>query len=386
MKPDYAKQFALIAILSWATVLSTFSQTGYFGEYFTHQCRDTNQFHNYTTLQHALLDSNSTAKAIFTPRTLTGGVDENYNSGLYYSNYYSKWTIYNENTADSIPLYSGFNVLVPSANGTMISHTSTSANIVSNYTLIDDTATNNKPNALLFISHNWGATGGVYCDHATGVFYDIATSKWGVFTEDGSGFPVGATYNIFVVDSTNANAYIHTCGTPIPSVPYLTYLNHTPLNSNSVILATHNISPGGISNALYNNSPIGIFYKSGIWGIANGNDTLTLDAGTTFNVLVASAAVVSGLSNEDNDDVQWRVYPNPTANQLNVSYEVQHSGRVSINLFDLTGRKVAGLYEGMLAAGSYSFQTNTTPYNAGTYLLSINTDGKIARKQVVIVK
>lgn len=386
MKPNHTKQFVLLTAWCWAAALSTSAQTGFFGEYFTHQCRDTNQFFNYTTLQHHLLDSTPTAKAIFTPRTLTGGIDENYHSGLYYSNYYSKWAVYNEDTNDSIPQYSGFNVLVPTTNGTMISHTATSANVLVNYTLIDNIATNNKPNALLFISHNWGITGGVYCNHPTGVFYDIATGKWGVFTEDGTGFPVGTSYNIFVVDSTNDHAYIHTCGAPLLSFPYLTYLNHTPLNSSSVILATHNISPGGSSNALYNNSPFGIFYKGGIWGIANGNDTVTLEAGTTFNVLVASAAVVSGLSSENKEDIQWNVFPNPSKYQLQVNYEIQHTGWVSVKLFDITGRQVAVLLEENLTAGNYSFQTSTETLNAGTYIIALNTNGKTARKQVVVVK
>ena len=139
MKARIKPQFFFLMMLMCLIAHSSFSQAGYFGEYFRHQCRDTTQFYNYTLINNPTLNGNPLAQAIFTPFSAMGGVDENYHSGLYYNSAVSKWAIYNENhTTDSISLYSTFNIMVPSANGASIKHTATALNTSANLTFIDD--------------------------------------------------------------------------------------------------------------------------------------------------------------------------------------------------------------------------------------------------------
>ena len=66
-----------------------------------------------------------------------------------------------------------FNVRIPSTDTAALVHTATVANIVNNYTLIDDPLTNNNPNAIVLVTQNWnpGGVGGIYNDHIIGVFY-----------------------------------------------------------------------------------------------------------------------------------------------------------------------------------------------------------------------
>lgn len=372
-------------------ILSTFtnqllSQSGYFGTYLRHQCRDTNQFYNYTLINNATLNGDSMANAIFTPFSAMGGVDENYHSGLYYNTAVSKWAIYNEKTSDSISLYSTFNVLVPTANGTAIKHTATTLNTTANLTFIDDPATNNKPNALLYVSHNWGASGGVYNNHATGVFYHQASGKWGIFNEDLSAFPVGAVYNVFVVDGENANAFIHTTGKPSGVTPYISFLNHPGLNSNSVILVTHNFSPGGISNNKYDTSSVGVGMKSSLsWLIQSMDKVTRIDSGTTFNVLIASA-LPTGVDELNQNKVRLNIYPNPASTQLNIKYEIEEAGVVLLKLYNATGQEIYATQESHQAPGTQYLQLATDQLTNGIYFLTLDLKGSITRKPVIVVK
>lgn len=78
-------------------------------------------------------------------------------------------------------------------------HTTTVANVSGSTTEMDNAATNNNPNALLFITHNW-TTNHIYDSHVLGVYYDTTTNKWGIFHEDGSAITAGETFNVLVVN------------------------------------------------------------------------------------------------------------------------------------------------------------------------------------------
>lgn len=386
MKTRIKPQPFFLMTLMCLIAYSSFSQAGYFGEYFRHQCRDTTQFFNYTLINNPTLNGNPLAQAIFTPFSAMGGVDENYHSGLYYNSAVSKWAIYNENhTIDSISLYSTFNILVPSANGASIKHTATALNTSANLTFIDDPATNNKPNALLYISHNWGASGGVYNNHATGVFYHQASGKWGIFNEDLSAFPVGAVYNVFVVDGENDGAYIHTTGTPSGITPYISFLTHPGLNSNSVILVTHNFSPAGISNGRYDTSTVGVGMKSFSWLIQSMDKTTRIDSGTTFNVLIADI-VPSGVDDFSSNKVQMNIYPNPANSEININYETVEAGVVSLKLYEVTGSEISVISEHYESSGAHNMQLPVDQLTNGMYILAISLNGNTTRRPIVVVK
>lgn len=379
----------LTTILLLAALVSSheaFSQSGYFGTFFQHQCRDTNQFYNYTLFSNAATNGDSNALALFTPYSAVGGVDENYHSGLFYSKSFSKWAIYNEKgSSDSISLYSSFNLLLPTTNGTALKHISAAGNIYGNLTLIDHPATNGKPNALLFITHNWGATGGIYNNHAAGVFYHPPTGKWGIYNEDLSTFPVGAVYNVFVVESSTANAFVHTTGTPSVSSPYYSFITGHSLNPNSVILVTHNLSPGGVSNNKYDTSAVGVGLKSSLnWLITNMDKVTPMDSGTTFNVLIAQNLPnsVQEVAYKNSD---LYLFPNPTSSGINLCYELKESGTVEIKLFDLNGQQMRSLVNEFQVAGNYQITESLNDLSQGTYCYALSLNGVISRKLLVVM-
>ncbi|CAM4039050.1 hypothetical protein [Deinococcus marmoris] len=79
-------------------------------------------------------------------------------------------------------------------------HESTAANISSNWTCIDNAASNGNPNALVFVTHNYnpGGAGGNYSLPTAGVWY--TSGKWCIYYEDTSKtMPAGITFNVLIV-------------------------------------------------------------------------------------------------------------------------------------------------------------------------------------------
>jgi len=81
-------------------------------------------------------------------------------------------------------------------------HQATAANIVPGFihlTLINNPLCNGDPNAILIITPNFNAGGGVYDSHPIGVFYNAPTLQWGIFNQDIAPMPTNACFNVLVI-------------------------------------------------------------------------------------------------------------------------------------------------------------------------------------------
>ncbi len=77
-------------------------------------------------------------------------------------------------------------------------HLANATNILAGYvTLIDNPLCNNDPNAILIVTPNWVAGGGVYNNHVVGVSY--IPPQWCIFNEDFGAMPTNAAFNVLVI-------------------------------------------------------------------------------------------------------------------------------------------------------------------------------------------
>jgi hypothetical protein len=68
-----------------------------------------------------------------------------------------------------------------------------------NTMIIDSPLTNNDPNALVIVTHNYSGTSpGVYVNKAIGVYYIPVSGRWAIYTEDVSAMPLAA-FNVLVI-------------------------------------------------------------------------------------------------------------------------------------------------------------------------------------------
>jgi hypothetical protein len=165
--------------------------------------------------------------------------------------------------------------------------TASSSNTFGDFTLIPGET---NPNAFLEVTAD--GTHSPMDTHQVGVWYDTSAGQWGVFNEDGSAMPLGASFNVYTQQYHTAYAFLAT----VPSANtsgYIFFINAAGLNGNPSLqlVVTQNWSP----DFVYNPHPIGVWYDSwvGEWTIYN-EDLTSIPSGAAFNVYVANAAGAIG--------------------------------------------------------------------------------------------
>jgi hypothetical protein len=193
-------------------------------------------------------------------------------------------------------------------------HTTTVANSTRNWTYLDNSVTNNNPQAVIFVAPNWnpGNTMGVYDNHPIGVFYH--NGKWAIFNQDRAAMPVGASFNVYALPQANdQDVFVHTA-TPANSTSYSTTIDNSHSNnqSSAILLVTPNWNPSGV----YDNHPIGVWYHNGKWAIFN-EDQAAIPDGASFNVVVLQNIVRGAAvhtANASTIQSNWTTLNNDQAN------------------------------------------------------------------------
>lgn len=80
---------------------------------------------------------------------------------------------------------------------------------------------------------------------------------------------------------------------------------------------------------------------------------------------------------------ELNVYPNPTKDVVNISFNLLDASPITYQVFDIKGRKILEKKLPMLAQGKNSIEVSLGDLAAGTYLLQLATDRvKISRKLI----
>jgi len=98
-------------------------------------------------------------------------------------------------------------------------------------------------------------------------------------------------------------------------------------------------------------------------------------------------AKITGINDPVSQGLAFSVFPNPSfeTSQLSITLtsEIQN---LNISLVDVTGRTLAGIYDGALQPGDYKFTINTRDMSPGIYFLSLKSDGKSYAQKLVIAE
>ncbi|MGY6560784.1 MAG: alpha-amylase family glycosyl hydrolase [Luteibaculaceae bacterium] len=105
---------------------------------------------------------------------------------------------------------------------------------------------------------------------------------------------------------------------------------------------------------------------------------------TTPDLTVGLEEIIGQVKN-----ISHRVFPNPTADQFTLEYFLTEPGQVTIELFNITGERVAVLANGMHAPGEHIIQWSRNKSNAGTlpagtYIYRIVTNNDFQTGKVMI--
>jgi hypothetical protein len=79
-------------------------------------------------------------------------------------------------------------------------------------------------------------------------------------------------------------------------------------------------------------------------------------------------------------------YPNPFNPRVTLNYDLPQNSRVTLEVFDLMGRKVATLVDGEIAAGTHQLNWDASHLASGMYLLRMEAGSFQATQKLVLLK
>ena len=111
------------------------------------------------------------------------------------------------------------------------------------------------------------------------------------------------------------------------------------------------------------------------WYVAVSDNIITTYSDTsTFNIsmsnLVAGELEINDivLPNEYN---LFNPYPNPFNPVTMIKYITPEAGLISINIYDIHGREIAKLYNGIQIPGTHSLTWDASDYSSGIYFVTM---------------
>ena len=79
-------------------------------------------------------------------------------------------------------------------------------------------------------------------------------------------------------------------------------------------------------------------------------------------------------------------YPNPFNPSTTINYELAKSGFTSLKIYDVLGKEIATLVNEKQDAGTYSLQWNASNYSSGVYFYTLQADGFVQTKRMILTK
>lgn len=76
-------------------------------------------------------------------------------------------------------------------------------------------------------------------------------------------------------------------------------------------------------------------------------------------------------------------YPSPFTNQANIKFTLSQNSDVEIEVFDVTGKRVATLQNGPMAAGTHNAVWEATEVNAGVYFVRMKAGDAIITRRII---
>jgi hypothetical protein len=115
---------------------------------------------------------------------------------------------------------------------------------------------------------------------------------------------------------------------------------------------------------------------------------MVINAKTGEILNAEKASVMTVTSTEEISDVTigLTVFPNPTTNNADVSFNLKNANNVKMEVYNAMGALVASENAGILAKGNHKMAFNGADLNAGFYFVNLTIGNQIITKKVTLTK
>lgn len=80
------------------------------------------------------------------------------------------------------------------------------------------------------------------------------------------------------------------------------------------------------------------------------------------------------------------IYPNPVFDDLNVAINLEQQQDVSVEAFDVVGKKVYSIDYGLLPTGENKLKIETSQFSSGIYTLSVRIGDELVTRKISVSK
>jgi hypothetical protein len=159
------------------------------------------------------------------------------------------------------------------------------------------------------------------------------------------------------------------------------------LRTGGILLATY--SPGTIATVGVLSSYTAVTAGFGVEGINNNlQDYSTRE--DFINAAVDFLLTPTGIGDDDSIlPSAYRLgqnYPNPFNAQTTIEYSIPVASKVTLEIFDILGRRVDVLVDDQQQPGSYTVTWDASGYSSGVFFYRLNADNHIETKRLVLLK
>lgn len=120
----------------------------------------------------------------------------------------------------------------------------------------------------------------------------------------------------------------------------------------------------------------------------SSGEELTISGGDVYEIDVSVEAVNSNeFESQQPESISLRQnYPNPFNPTTIISYQLPRAGSVQLELFDMTGQRIAVLKEGMQSAGSHTVEFDASSLSSGVYIYRLQSAGTVLTRKMTLIK
>ncbi len=105
-----------------------------------------------------------------------------------------------------------------------------------------------------------------------------------------------------------------------------------------------------------------------------------------YSVLTVDTATSVWDNDSGSKDHPVRIYPNPAREELNISLTLDNSGKVSIAVFDLSGKKIKTVLDKKLEKGTHTLKLDPSSLPSGMIIIEVKTTEYDFRQKITIAK
>ncbi len=352
---------------------------------FIHVADSGNTQLNSSKCNHESLNDSNSATPIFTHR-YSVGLDYisylNKKLGAWYVLAASRWAVFTQDKT-TFPMKTAFNVLSPGNDMSSFIHKSDNSNVLGDYTIIDNPALNNNPNAVFLVNDLYK---GSYNLEITGVYYHQGSQRWRIFNMDGSSMAENLYFNVVVAKNGQPYGAAYHSSTALNINNNRTALDIPSINNNpNAVVFVSQVWP---MSGAKNNNHVGVYYSGGKWYVYNETDGsptgFEMPEKAGFNI-VYFLNKPTNVTEQTQTSTKMNVFPNPVLNgeQLSLTLDEALGSNVTISLNSIEGKCVYSSRINMHIPGS-TYTMNISDFTPGIYTLKVESEGKIGIQKVMI--